>query len=139
MGKPRISATMPHSSTQQNELTGHTSQSHTSSPCVCSLQSRNLASELVQKLPSAALATLMASLSLNSAAIAADMPAAIAEPVAQVQAAAPAAATLEFSTDASLVAPEVKTEYALPTGDSWRWEDPSSIMDILVLFLVSGI
>lgn len=62
----------------------------------------------------------MATLTISSAAFAEDMPAPVAAPVAQVQAAAPAAATLEFSTDATLVAPEVKAEYALPEGGSWR-------------------
>ncbi|MEW5308566.1 MAG: hypothetical protein WDW38_000514 [Sanguina aurantia] len=91
--------------------------------CSAQQMSRNLASELVQKLPSAALASLMATLTVSSAAFAEDMPAPVAAPVAQVQAAAPAAATLEFSTDATLVAPEVKAEYALPEGGSWRYSE----------------
>lgn len=82
-----------------------------------SLQSKELATELVNKLPAAALAALVSTISTADVAQAADF----VPPPTQQQAQAPS--TIEFQGAANLTAPEVKTEYQLPEGTQWRYSE----------------
>ena len=84
------------------------------------MQSRNLASELIQKLPPAALASLVASLGVADIASAADImpPTQQAEQVQKVEFAqsAPLAASTE--------APDVKADSSgIPEGTAWRYSE----------------
>lgn len=85
------------------------------------LQSDNLASELVAKLPKAALASLL-SLSTAGVAIAADY---YAPPVDAntTMTANPAPQSVQFASSAPLAAPEVRAEYTLPEGNQWRYSE----------------
>jgi cell division protease FtsH len=82
-------------------------------------QSQNLAKELTQKLPAAALATLIGTLSTSSVALAADFaPPPQAEQQVQSQ---QSQQSLEFPSKS---APAVKGgDYQLPEGTSWRYSE----------------
>lgn len=89
------------------------------------MQSENLATELVQKLPAAALATLIGTLSVTSAGVAqaADYytppsGGSSTETVKQPQ------QSLEFPSGSTAVAPSVKGgDYQLPEGNQWRYSE----------------
>ena len=87
------------------------------------LQSQGLAAELVQRLPAAALASLIATLSATGAVQAADFytpPPAGRPTQTQTQS---GVQSMEFAQPASLTAPDVKAEYALPEGSQWRYSE----------------
>ncbi|KAG2494499.1 hypothetical protein HYH03_007268 [Edaphochlamys debaryana] len=81
----------------------------------------NLANELVAKLPKAALASLL-TLSTAGVASAADVYAPAPE-TNTVTATAQAPQSATFAAPAPLAAPEVRSEYALPEGNQWRYSD----------------
>mmetsp|Transcript_27206 Transcript_27206/g.59433 ORF Transcript_27206/g.59433 Transcript_27206/m.59433 type:complete len:501 (+) Transcript_27206:147-1649(+) len=86
--------------------------------CSAQATSHNLAVELSQKLPAAALATLVASLSVADVAAAVDFAPPPTQQTQQVQ-------QLDFQQSASLTAPDIKAsgEYQLPEGTQWRYSD----------------
>lgn len=85
-------------------------------------QSENLAKELVQKLPAAALASLIASLSVADVAAAADLytPPTATQTVENVQ-------TKEFAAPSSApelyTAPSPASDSGLPEGNQWRYSE----------------
>ncbi|KAG2452567.1 hypothetical protein HYH02_002804 [Chlamydomonas schloesseri] len=83
--------------------------------------SDNLASELVAKLPKAALASLL-SLSTAGVASAADY---FAPPTdaTTTTTTTQAPASMSFGSSAPLTAPEVRSEYTLPEGNQWRYSE----------------
>jgi cell division protease FtsH len=84
--------------------------------------SRDLATELAQNLPAAALASLIVSLSAAGMASAADFApptTTTAEPQVMTQ----TPQTMEFMGEAPLVAPDIKTEYVLPETPQWRYSE----------------
>ncbi|KXZ56049.1 hypothetical protein GPECTOR_2g1601 [Gonium pectorale] len=81
----------------------------------------NLASELVAKLPKAALASLL-SLSTAGVASAADYYAPPAE-TNTATATTTAPQSVQFGSSAPLTAPEVRSEYQLPEGNQWRYSE----------------
>ncbi len=88
------------------------------------LQAQNLASELAQKLPVAALASLVASLTVADVARAVDyVPASEQAQVQQAQ--VEQVQQVEFAQAANLTAPDVKVpgEYTLPEGAAWRYSE----------------
>jgi cell division protease FtsH len=96
----------------------------TSALCVAwTSQADNLASELVAKLPKAALASLL-TLSATNVASAAEFYAPPTEAnttTATAERSAPQ--SMNFSSSAPLTAPEVRSEYTLPEGNQWRYSD----------------
>ena len=103
-------------------------------PCLwCVLQSQQLAQELVQKLPAAALAGLVASLSVSPAAIAADYaPAPEANTVVAEQQQAPSSFTFQGATQVGghtgLRGCEQKWDGAVGAAPPWvgAWDSDSS-------------
>lgn len=91
-------------------------------PLLCpSTQSKQLAAEFVEKLPAAALAGLVASLSTVSPAIAADYaPAPETNTVTAERQQTPSSFTFQGQ---SQNAPAVRDEAALPEGNQWRYSE----------------
>ena len=94
--------------------------------CVA-MQSEKLASELVQKLPAAALAALIGTLSVSSADVARAAeyytpPGSSGSTAEAVRQQAPQ--SVEFPAGSTAVAPAVKGgEYQLPEGNQWRYSE----------------
>ena len=91
------------------------------------VQSEKLASELVQKLPAAALATLIGTLSVSSADVARAAeyytpPGSSSSTAEAVRQQTPQ--SVEFPAGSTAVAPAVKGgEYQLPEGNQWRYSE----------------
>ena len=99
----------------------HTDTTHGPWPLL-TMQTENLAQELVSKLPHAALASLL-TLSTAGVAKAADFYAPPAESNTTTVAADKQQQSMQFGSAAPLTAPEVKAEYQLPEGTQWRYSD----------------
>jgi len=84
----------------------------------------SLATELSTKLPAAALASLIASLSSNGVAMAADAPPP-PQPQVQTMESTKQGQYMQFGESAPLAAPDVKTETnsGLPEGSQWRYSE----------------